>query len=89
MFPLDYRIQYWDTADGEGEDNDYWSCITLGVGTFGILIEDVFREKMSADNGIEEINRRYDMFDREDEPISVVWVEAKVQGNLVFHHPSQ
>ena len=80
MFPLDYRIQYWDTADGEGEDNDYWSCITLGVGTFGILIEDVFREKMSADNGIEEINRRYDMFDREDEPISVVWVEAKSSG---------
>jgi predicted phage terminase large subunit-like protein len=79
-FPLDYKIQYWDTADKEGEDNDYWSCCTMGVGKFGILTLDMYRKKMSAEEGMEEIKRRYDMFSTEDEPVAVVWVEAKSSG---------
>lgn len=76
--PFEYKIQYWDTA--ESEDGDYWACATLGVNKFGITLFDLFRKKMTPADGQEEIVRRFDMFNREDEPVAVVFVEAKSSG---------
>lgn len=78
--PMSYKIQYWDTAEKKGEDNDYWACTTIGVSVYGLLIEDYFKKKMTPSEGEEEIRRRYDMFNTEEEPISVVWIEEKSSG---------
>lgn len=75
-----YKIQYWDTAEKKGEDNDFWACATIGVTSYGLMIFDYFKQKMTANEGEQEIRRRYDMFNTEDEPIAVVWIEEKSTG---------
>ncbi len=78
--PVSYKIQYVDPAEKEGEENDYWAFVTLGVTQYGIMVIDYYKEKMTADKGEQEIRRRYDMFNSEQEPISVVWIEEKSSG---------
>ncbi len=79
-FPFDYKIQYWDTAESADPKADYWACATLGVNKFGITLYDMFRKQMTPDEGQEEIFRRYDMHNSEQEPCAVVFVEAKSSG---------
>ena len=79
-FPFDYKIQYWDTAESIDPKADYWACITLGINKFGITVFDMFRKQMSPDEGQEEIFRRYDMFNTEQEPVAVVWIQTGSSG---------
>lgn len=77
---ISYKIQYWDTAEKDKQENDYWGGVTLGVTKYGILILDIVYEKMTPDIGMEEIYRSYDQHNLENEPVSVVWVEDKSSG---------
>ena len=74
------KIQYWDTAEKDKQDNDYWCGVTIGVTKYGMLIEGIVYTKMTADVGMEEIYRMYDEHNNELEPVSVVWIEEKSSG---------
>jgi predicted phage terminase large subunit-like protein len=78
--PIAYKIQYWDTAEKKGQENDYWAGGTFGVTAYGILIPDIIYEKMTPDEGEEAIIRFFHQHNTEEEPVSVVWIEDKSSG---------
>lgn len=77
---VSYKIQYWDTAEKDKQENDYWCGATLGVTKYGILILGIRYQKMTANEGMEAIYQEYDEHNSELEPVSVVWIEEKSSG---------
>jgi len=81
--PVEYKIQYWDTAEKKDEQNDYWAGGTFGVTKYGILLLDVCYRKMTAAEGCEEVMRFFHTHNKPEEPVAVVYVEAKSSGSSV------
>jgi predicted phage terminase large subunit-like protein len=81
--PVEYKIQYWDTAEKKGEQNDYWAGVTLGVTKYGILILDIVYRKMTASEGGEEVTRFFHTHNKPEEPVAVIYVEAKSSGSSI------
>jgi len=81
--PIEYKIQYWDTAEKKDEQNDYWAGSTIGVTKYGLLLLDVCYRKMTAAEGCEEITRFFHAHNTPEEPVAVVYVEAKSSGSSV------
>jgi predicted phage terminase large subunit-like protein len=54
------KIQAWDTAMKGSKGNDYWVCITFGIGVDGkVYILDVFRKQMNYPTGKLSIQQQY------------------------------
>lgn len=79
-----YKIQYWDTAEKDKQENDYWCGVTMSVTTHGLLLEDLVYKKMETAEGIETIYSFYDQHNTEQEPVSVVWIEDKSSGGPII-----
>ena len=82
--PALYKIQYWDTAEKDKQENDYWAGGSFSVTKYGILVEDLVHRKMTTDEGLEAIYQLYDQHNTEDEPVSVVWIEEKSSGGPIL-----
>ncbi len=82
--PFLYHIQYWDTAEKEKQENDYWCGVDLGVTKYGILLNDILYRKMTTAQGLEAIYQFYDQHTTEEEPVAVVWIEEKSSGGPIL-----
>lgn len=60
VLDLDDIIQYWDTAAGGHQTNDYAACVTLGIGKNKYYVLDVWKEKVEFPELKREVVRRYD-----------------------------
>lgn len=80
---VSYKIQYWDTAEKKGQENDYWAGVTLGVTAYGVQLLDVVYKKMTPHEGEESVMQFYDLHNSEEEPVAVVWVESKSSGPAI------
>ena len=57
---LDEIIQYWDTAAGGKQSNDYSCCVTLGVSKTRFYILDLFKEKIEYPELERSVQTQYD-----------------------------
>ena len=56
---INYKVQFWDTAQKPGITNDYSVCATWGRGTDGYYLLDLFRAKLEAPDLEQAVMQQY------------------------------
>ena len=60
FFEIERIIQYWDTAAGGKQHNDFAACVTLGVCKARYIVLDVFKKKMEFPELKRAVQMKYD-----------------------------
>ena len=76
---LEQIVQVWDTAYGEGEENDYSACVTAAIMRGSVYILDVYRAKLELPQLKDAIVSQYNQWLPER-----VYIENKASGKSVF-----
>jgi predicted phage terminase large subunit-like protein len=75
----DEIYQSWDTANKDGEENDYSACITWGIKENEMYILDIFKDKMQYPDLKKAMIQQYEKW----KPIQLI-IEDKASGQQVL-----